>query len=89
MTGVSAGTTSSAMKRPTCSVSPGLGVPRLGRIHQPTVSRYTEQIPTKMMPSGANSKMVKPTPAASRAIESTSRLVEVPIRVHTPAVCEM
>ncbi len=77
------------MNRPACSVSPGLGVPRLGRIHQPTVSRYSAQMPTKMMPSGANSKIVKPTPTASRAIESTSRLVEVPIRVHTPAVWEM
>src|SRR5690606_21790011 len=37
-----------------------------------------------MMPSWLNSKMVKPSCPACRAMESTSRLVEVPIRVHTP-----
>ena len=46
-------------------------------------------MPTSTMPSGANSNRVKPTPTASRAIASTSRLVEVPIRVHTPAACAM
>ena len=39
------------------------------------------------MPRRLNSKMVKPACPAWRAIESTSRLVEVPIKVQTPPNC--
>src|SRR5690606_26962219 len=73
----------------TCSVSSLPGTPRSGSSQRPTVIRYSMQMPTNTMPSGANSNRVKPTPTASRPIASTSRLVEVPIRVHTPAACDM